>query len=871
MQPLKQGFHRSAIIMRTYSARLFKLLSCGALACLALVPLHLKAQFTYTGTVRDSITRAALPFVNVVVPNTTKGTTTNEKGYFELNVAKEPQKLQFSFLGYRAKTVNLFERPAQGMRILLTEKNTTLQEVQVTAKKGKYKRKDNPAVDFIKEMLKQKEKNQMQQYDYYQYEKYEKVRLDITNMSEKFINRPIFNSIDFVFDNLDTNAKGESHLPFYMEESLTKVYYQKENASLKEYREALKVTNLDNKTSAAAIVKFTENLYEDINIYANQIFLFDEPFMSPLADVAPTFYQFFIQDTITFKGQETMRIAFAPANKYSMAFRGMLHVALDGSYQVLEAHLTLMEKVNLNFVENLQITQEFTKVNDNWAPARDQLSVDFKIAKDFLGLSGYKTTLYNNHTFNQPPDRPIHELPNKKNDAPDQSIKTPEYWKKARPTPLTQKERRVYTMIDTLNKIPQVRQAVTVAKLFASGYFTKGPIAVGDVFTFFSFNQVEGIRLKVAAKTNEKFNERIQLKSHLAYGTKDNKWKYSAEAKINLNEGYSEFPKQFLSFKASRDNQFPGQFIQTTERDNFLLSFSTGATDKMLGYESYSTTYFHELPSHFSYQITYDRRNQIAEGDFTFDNALTTDQNTLETIRTGEIGVSLTYAPNADFYEGQHIRYPIPNKYPILTLDYRGSYDGFLGSEFQFHKLSFGIEKRFYVSNFGVTDVDFRAGKVLGNQLPFVLLHLPPSSQSLVTQENAFNTMRFLEFVSDQYALLIFNHDFNGFFINRIPLLRDLKLREAVSFRTYYGSLSAKNNPEVQPALAQFPRNENGELETTFITDEPYMEVSAGIYNIFKILRVDFVKRLNYLDRPDVPTFLGIKGGGLRIDLTVKF
>lgn len=833
--------------------------------------LPLQAQITLAGQVIDSTSREPLPYVNVVVPNSTLGTTTDNDGNFEIEVPEKPRHLSFSFLGYMNKSINLVSRPLTGMRVMMVEEKTTLQEVLVTARKGKYSRKENPAVDFIKKMLEQKEKNQMKQYAYYQYDKYEKVRLDVTNMTQKFIRRPVFNSVDFVFDNLDTNALGKSYLPFYLEESLTTVYYQKEPQSQKEYREALKVTNLDNRTSGASIVKFTENLYEDVNIYANQIFLFDQPFMSPLADMAPTFYQFFIQDTISFKGQQAMRIAFAPANKYAMAFRGMLHVSLNGSYQVLEAHLTLLDQINLNFVNNLEITQEFTKVENNWVPTREVISVDYEITQNLLGLSGYKTTYYENYSFNKPPNKPIHEQSQNVISNPDQEEKSKAYWKQSRPVPLSQNEQQVYTMMDTLIKVPQVKRAVTALKLFSSGFFTAGPGDVGDVFTFLSYNQVEGVRLKVGGKTNGEFNKRLQLKSYLAYGFKDQEWKYSAEAIINLRSGFSAFPKQYLSFQATRDYQFPGQFIQSAERDNFLLSFTTGAADKMIGFKSYSGTYFHELPGNLSYQISYNRRNQTAEGDFLFANGLPNNLNKSQTIRTAEIGVSLTYAPHANYFEGQHVRYPIPNQYPILTLDYRSSYNGLLGSDYQFHKLSFGVEKRFYLSTFGTSNIDFRMGKVLGKQLPYVLLHMPPANQTLTYQENAFNTMRFLEFVSDQYALLIYSHDFNGFLINRVPFLRNFKLREAITFRSYYGSLSANNNPNINPLLIQFARQADGTPETYFITKEPFMEVSAGIYNIFKILRIDFVKRLNYLNQPYVPSLFGMKGAGIRLDVTLEF
>lgn len=163
------------------------------------------------------------------------------------------------------------------------------------------------------------------------------------------------------------------------------------------------------------------------------------------------------------------------------------------------------------------------------------------------------------------------------------------------------------------------------------------------------------------------------------------------------------------------------------------------------------------------------------------------------------------------------------------------------------------------------------AGKYFGKNIPYLLLHIPKANQSLTMQRNAFNMMNFLEFANDRYFKLNIRHYFNGFFFNRIPLLKKLKLREALIFKMIWGGLSPENNPNLTPSLIQFTQADDGTPETYTLNGKPYMEASVGVLNIFKFVRVDLIKRLNYLDNPNISSFWGVKGLGIRAMVYAEF
>jgi len=194
-----------------------------------------------------------------------------------------------------------------------------------------------------------------------------------------------------------------------------------------------------------------------------------------------------------------------------------------------------------------------------------------------------------------------------------------------------------------------------------------------------------------------------------------------------------------------------------------------------------------------------------------------------------------------------------------------------LGGDYGYHGVNLKVFKRFYLSVLGYSNLEVEGGKIWGDDLPYMLLHLPRANTTFAYQIFAFNMMNFLEFSSDEYVTWNYEHYFNGFFFNRVPLLRKLKLREVISFKGLYGRLTDKNNPELDPTAVQFLKNANGDPVSYTLASQPYMEASIGVSNLFKFLRVDLVRRLSYLNQPNVPQLWGVKGLAIRGRFKVEF
>jgi hypothetical protein len=609
-------------------------------------------------------------------------------------------------------------------------------------------------------------------------------------------------------------------------------------------------------------------------------------FTMPLSAIALDFYRFYIIDTIQFDGKKAVDMAFIPKVKGNFGFNGNLYIALDSTYQLLKVKMGVVDDINLNFVQDLLIEQEFRPGPDGkYIISKDKIIVDYNLSKKGIGFFGKRTVNYSNHVFNQPKEDKIYDVPEFVVEEKGARKVSENFWYENRPVALTENEKGVYHMIDTLQTVPAFKRALNIVSFLATGYTSVGKFDIGPINSFYSGNAVEGFRLRFGGRTNVNFHPRLQLASYLAYGFKDKEVKGAASLLYSFNENMEDNPKHYFQLGFTRETKFPGLKVDFISEDNVFLAIGRrGVADRMLLYNSARADYYLETRNNLTFHATIERLKQLPIGRLTFDYAGTNGEpQSLNAIRTTEFGFNFRWAPNADYFQGKINRYPIFNKHPIFQFSYYGAPKNIFGSEYSYHKFRFGAFKRFYLSILGFTNVDFEIGKIIGKGLPYTLLHIPRANQTLLYQIRAFNMMNFLEFASDEYAKINFRHYFNGFFFNRIPLFKKLKLREVMTLKMIYGGLTDGNDPNKNPGLIQFTNelDENGEpildengnpqKETFTLSDKPYIEGSVGILNIFKVLRVDLVKRFTYLDNPNLPSMFGVKGLGIRARVYVEF
>lgn len=835
---------------------------------------HLAAQKTVVrGKVIDEKTKETMPYVNVQFDGTSVGVTSDIEGNFYFDTKLPVNKIRVTYVGYKTFIVSIKANEINEISIQLQPLTNDLDEVVVRS--GRYRNRGNAAVELIQKVIDNKDKNRKESLPYLSYQKYEKVEFALNNVTDKFRKGFIGRKMPFIFDNVDTNkASGKINMPFFLRESLTDIYSRNSPKSFKEYVRAEKNTTLPGYIDDDGISNSVENMYREVDFYNNTISLLSVDFISPISPIAPTIYRFYILDTVVLKGTSCAHLYFAPRQKADLAFMGHVWIALDSSYALRKIEVGIPKDINLNWVNEMQIAQEFEWVDsqknaENTPPqyssdsssnrglmlVKDAIFMDYGIGKGdkMRSMLGKKTTTYSKFIINEPlPDSLF--KPFGKTIRPDKMLaQTAQYWEENRPDTLNKREKGIVKTIDSLNNHKPFIRVMNGLKLLMDSYYTFGKVDIGATNTFLSFNGIEGTRIRFGGRTNLKFSEKVMIDAYAAYGTKDLRWKGMASLTYSFSKKeVRKYPLNQIKVLFQNDVKVPGQ----NQFDNIAFSFQRGANNRMIYTQTVAGEYLKEIKNGFAYSLNARYQRQEGAGLLKFDYQDGSETRT-KTLKTAEIGIGLRYAPNEKFYQTPTYRTQILTKYPIINLSYSMGLKGVMGGEYNYQNLKLKVEKVFYLAPFGQMEVITEGGKIFG-QVPYPLLVLHRANQTFFYQQESYNMMNFLEFVSDHYASVNIYHNWQGFFLNRIPLLRKLQWREVVTLKALWGGVDALNKPNADNRLLHFP-TDNGVPITYTLDGKPYLEGSVGIGNIFHLLRIDFVRRLNYLDHPGVSKW-GIRG-----------
>jgi len=825
------------------------------------------------GKVLDSKTKEPLPFVNVTFKGKNIGTTTDFDGNYYLETQWATTKLLASFVGYSTAVKTVTVGKSQTINFFLKNDAIEMETFEVKADRKRYKNKGNPAVILIKKVIEHKDDNRKEALDFYEYDKYEKIELDLNNITQEFLEKGWLKKFEVIKDHVDTSeVNGKPYLPIFLRETASKMYYRKKPKTLKEYQTGTKMTGFEDYFDDDGMSFIMDKLYQDIDIYDNNISLLSNQFTSPISPLGSTVYKYFIIDTTMINGNECINLAFTPRNKSDFAFKGNMYIINDSTYAITKIKMGVADQINLNFVQDMIIDQEYSRYQDSiWMLSKDYMVIDYNITRKGRGIYGRKTISYNNYVFNQEKEPEIYSPIEKIIQAEDLTEKTDSFWNETRPDTLTKQEQGVYEMIDSVQNIPAFKRMMSIAMLLVTGWQDVGYIEVGPINTFYSFNDVEGFRLRGGFRTTPKFHKKIQFETYLAYGFTDEQFKYFGAFTYSFNDDLLKNPQNRIIFSYQHETNFPGQDLLFLNDDNFLLSFKRGSSDKMLFFDDYKIDYNHESHSGFAYNLIYQNKEDRPIGTLEFISSDPLNPVHFDNIKTDRFSLNLRFAPNEQFYQGKNFRLPIPNKYPIFDLRVTQGLDNFINGEYKYTRVAGKIFKRFYLAQLGFSDFDFEVGKIFG-QVPYPLLNLPQANQSFFLQEPSFNMMNFMEFMSDEFMSLKIEHNFNGFILNKFPLIKHLKFREIIAAKILYGRLTSQNNPNTNPDVFLFPTNSDGvPITYTFDQKIPYLEVSVGIANIFKVVRIDLLQRVTYLDNIDIGSTFGVKGLGIRAKGKVDF
>lgn len=838
---------------------------------------HAQSFTSASGIVKDSITGEPLPFVSVYFDGSTIGAMTDDNGTFTLQNNQGYTKLAAASLGYDTKFIDL--KPGKkndNLEVLLKPTAFEISEVVVKPKREKYTRKDNPAVELIKKVIAHKNDNQIEAKPEYQTEVYEKLSLSLDNFNPNLDKNKFLKKFKFIKNYLDTSEfNGKPILTVSVRENLSDFYYRKSSKAEKTIVRAKRMQGIDKTLDdGGGITSNLEEIFKSINIFDNNIPILLNRFVSPLSStLATTYYHYYIMDTLDVGGDKCVDLAFVPANSESYGFTGRLYITLDGNYAVKKVLLNTPANINLNWVDKLRIEQEFKQMPDStWVLDQENTFVNFYVVKGTQQLYAHQLRNYDNYNFNVQNADSVFGLLGALHVLPEATAQPDTFWTHNRPIPLKEKEDALKDLLGQLRKVPAFNAIIKTAEILITGYIPTAndkkvtKFDFGPMNTTFSANHLEGFRMRVGGMTTANLNPYWFASGYLAYGTNDRKIKYNLKlthsfTKKEYHEG--ENPVNNLSFIQEYDVYTPGQDFLFTSKDNIFVAWKVGEPVTKMQYIRKSVLqYEKEWLNGLTWKSWIMNQNNEAAGTLQY---IKRDESGnlyhIKDFTTSEIGTQLRFAPGERAYNGRSGKESVFNlskDAPVFKLSHQLGIKGVLGGDYNYNHTEISAEKRIWLSSFGHIDAQIKAGKVW-DKVPFPLLILPNTNQSITIQPEAFHMMNALEFVTDQYVSFNATYYLKGWILNRIPGIKWLRLREVLSFNMIYGGLTDKNNPTLTPGLFLLPDG------TQPLGSTPYMECSVGLENIFKILRIDYYRRLTYLDHPD------IKKGGIRIALRFTF
>jgi hypothetical protein len=819
------------------------------LACWGTIPFFSFAQVTkIMGSVQDAQSKEAIPFVNIVIPGTTAGTLTDFNGNYTLEFRLKADSIKAFLIGYNGIIKKIHQNQFQTINFELSPQNLNLPEVTI-------KYQGNPAEVLIQKVINNKDKNSMQAFHSYQYEAYTKIQLDANNISERFRNQKILKQFDFVWSYLDTSTlNGKSYLPVFITETMSDIYFRKSPRARKEIITASSISGLEN----VSVSQFFGHLSEEVEIYRNFIPLFEKNFVNPVADFAIDYYKFYLVDS-TFLGDKwCYHIMFKPRRKQELTFSGNLWIN-DTSFAVKKFHMHIADDANVNFINDLEVEQEFewTK-NSFWMLTKDVLNADFNIldnSKKTLGFYGHRTSVYRNFQFDIPEGKRFSRVSSNVFIDPEASGRSEQDWENIRPEKLSEKEKGIYIMVDSVKAIPIFKTYSDIIYGVATGYLSWGKAEIGPYNKLFSYNGTEGARFRFGLRTANSFSKKIQLEGYVAYGTFDQTFKYGGD----LIYMFSKNPRRDLTAGFKYDIEQLGLSPTAFSTDNILSSlFHRGPNNKLTMVREYKVSYEHEWHLGFLNRLHLIHREVFPLGStqFIVFPGPGNEPQFMNSIFTSEIQIDTRISFRERFLASEFARTTISSVYPIIQLSYLYGIPGVFQSDYEYHKLVLNVSQWFHFATIGWSKYIIESGKIWGT-LPYPLLKIHDGNQTFFYDDYSSNLMYYYEFVSDAWISACYTHHFSGLLFNKIPLIRKLKWREVAHVRAIYGTLSDNN-----ASYSLFPDKMRS------LSLQPYYEAGVGIENIFKIIKVDAVWRMSHLHdagNPNVPKF------GLFVSLFFSF
>ena len=834
-------------------------------ALLLVSTLQLMAQQKITGRVIDE-DGFAVSYASVQYRGHKIAVSSDSQGKF--SIEKHPGwVLTVSALSYKSQTISVNEK-MDFIEVKLKDDSHKLNEVVVKTKRGKYSRKDNPAVELMRRVIAAKKKTDLGNHDYYQYDKYQKITLALNDLKKEQLEGKFFSKRQYLLDQVETSPyNGKLTLPVSIDETVSQHIYRKDPKTEKDIIKGQQSNGIGQVIQTGEILNTAlKDAFTDVDIYDDYVRLLQYPFPSPIGRTGISFYHYYIEDTVYVERDLCYHLQFIPANSQDFGFRGELYVLADSSLHVKKCNLYMPHNTDVNYVKNMKIEQEYTRLdNGEWVLSKDDMIAELHVNSMLQDLLVVRNTRLTDYAFDELPKILFKGKAKVRHDM-DAMNRDEAYWNKYRQVDLTKSESSMDSFIHRMENSKGFKYIIFFVKALMENYVEigggtdgkKSKFDLGPVNTYISKNFVDGIRLRLAGRTMAALNPHFFWDGYAAYGTKSNDWYTGNIFTYSLNKKKNspfEFPMRNLTFEVARDVTSPSDENLLHNKDNFFMTFRAATQDEMFLYHRQKLAFTYETDWGFRFNTSLRFQSNRTVGNLHYYHL---DGTEVKKIRMTDLNVGINYNPGVTYVNTKQQRLPINLDSPEIGLSHTMGFRGFMGGQYHSNITKLSIYKRQCLGSWGY--LDFHAiGQAQWNKVPFPMLILPPINLSYFEQETTISLMKDWEFLNDRQVFWALSWDMNGKLLNRIPLIKKLKWREWFAIKGVWGHLTDKNNPYLEKnqgdgRLFKFPKNSH------VMNDTPYWECVAGVHNIFKFFSVEYVRRLTYLNNNNIDKW-GIRFG----------
>lgn len=781
------------------------------------------------GRVTDSATGEGIPFAGIFFKGTTIGLTTDLDGYYTLETRDlQSDVLVCQYMGYKTQEKKIKTGSFSTVNFVMELHNTSLYGVVVKADNKKVKR-------LLAGIEANRDRNNPEKRPCYSCDLYNKMQLGLTHAQEQLRNPRFLEEMGFVFENLDTSTvSGVSYLPVLISETVAQRYHTSSPEANSETIIANRISGVNPDNNL--LTQFTGSLHFKCNFYQDFVNSFDIEFPSPIQSGGMLYYNYYIVDSLSIDSRKTYLVHYHPKPGISSpALDGEMLVDA-GDFALRSLHAKMLHGGNVNWVRDIVYDVEYERLPDStWFYRQEKLYADFSISladsSKMLSVIGTRELSYSNPSFE---DVQVASV-NKVKVEGDSNYYDDEYWEKHRPYELSQKEKDTYRMVEQIKETRTYRTWYDVIYTAVTGYWDIGKVGLGPYHKLISFNNLEGARVQLGIHTSKDLSKKFRFTAYAAYGFRDRKPKGG----VSYERLFSKEPTRKLTLDAKYDVFQLGKGTSSFTDGNILSSvLGKGKAQKLCPMTGFSACYEHEFNMNFNMQADVRLMRYFANGFVPMSDL---KGNPIGSVASNELHLLARFSKDETVNRGHFIKTYVHTNYPVVSLELTGSIPGIRKGDCGFLRPELTVDWKVRIPPAGMSKVHFSAGTIIG-KVPYPYLHLFEGNGSYILDKTAFSCLDFFEFAADSWCTLLWHHNFNGFFLGKIPLVRELKLREEFIFKAAYGVLSNRNNPllEGSDAVMMFPQGMKP------LGNVPYLEIGAGISNIFQLFRVDCHWRLTH-------------------------